>query len=137
MPSTRRSGVDSALPKVRVPVRSSKAAISVNVPPMSAARRRLQPSGLEGEAFISLLLEFRPAFAVTSTRTRVNPADGRLPTGGRRCRHDQARYRRAPPGLAASAKPRTKWVFIGKKYLIGAGTKGPHLRLARQLLLLA
>src|SRR5712691_5148017 len=34
------------------------------------------------------------------------------------------------PGLAASAKPRKKWVFISKKYLIAAGTKGRYLRLA-------
>src|SRR3954453_22603599 len=39
MPSTRRSGVDSVLPKVSAPVRSSNTAMSVKVPPISAARR--------------------------------------------------------------------------------------------------
>src|SRR5215472_8503007 len=39
MPSTRRPGVDSTLPKVSAPERSSKTAISVKVPPISAARR--------------------------------------------------------------------------------------------------
>src|SRR5215510_16487185 len=48
MPSTSRCGVDSALPKVRLPVRSSKAAISVKVPPMSAASRRLEPLAVDG-----------------------------------------------------------------------------------------
>ena len=43
MPSTRRSGVDSALPKVSRPVLSSNTAMSVKVPPMSAARRMLAP----------------------------------------------------------------------------------------------
>src|SRR4051794_40193619 len=43
MPSTRRSGVDSALPKVSRPLWSSNTAISVKVPPMSAARRILAP----------------------------------------------------------------------------------------------
>src|SRR3982750_2905842 len=37
MPSTRRAGVVSVLPRNRAPERSSKAATSVNVPPMSAA----------------------------------------------------------------------------------------------------
>src|SRR6266700_1083077 len=37
MPSTSRSGVDSALPKASVPDLSSKTAISVKVPPISAA----------------------------------------------------------------------------------------------------
>jgi len=39
MPSTSRCGVDSALPKVSAPVLSSNTAMSVKVPPMSAARR--------------------------------------------------------------------------------------------------
>ena len=39
MPSTSRAGVESALPKSSRPVFSSKATMSVNVPPMSAARR--------------------------------------------------------------------------------------------------
>src|SRR5262249_2799176 len=39
MPSTSRCGVDKALPKVSAPERSSNTAISVKVPPMSAARR--------------------------------------------------------------------------------------------------
>src|SRR5215475_10722801 len=39
MPSTRRCGVDSVLPKVSAPVCSSNTAISVKVPPISAARR--------------------------------------------------------------------------------------------------
>src|SRR5438477_12825160 len=39
MPSTSRAGVESALPRSRRPVFSSKATMSVNVPPMSAARR--------------------------------------------------------------------------------------------------
>src|SRR5262249_39192883 len=39
---------DSALPKVSLPVRSSKAAISVKVPPMSAASRRLEPLAADG-----------------------------------------------------------------------------------------
>src|SRR5258706_14597346 len=43
MPSTGRGGVDSALPKFSLPVRSSKTAISVKVPPISAARRRRDP----------------------------------------------------------------------------------------------
>ena len=43
MPSTRRCGVDSALPKVSRPVLSSNTAMSVKVPPMSAASRRLAP----------------------------------------------------------------------------------------------
>src|SRR3954464_139144 len=47
MPSTRRSGVDSALPNVSLPVRSSKTAMSVKVPPISAARRRFEPSARE------------------------------------------------------------------------------------------
>src|SRR5215813_10663810 len=47
MPSTSRCGVDSALPKVSLPVRSSKAAISVKVPPMSAASRRLEPLAVD------------------------------------------------------------------------------------------
>jgi hypothetical protein len=40
MPSTRRAGVERALPKASVPVVSSKTAMSVNVPPMSTASRR-------------------------------------------------------------------------------------------------
>ncbi len=40
MPSTRWAGVDSALPKESLPVASSKTAMSVKVPPISAARRR-------------------------------------------------------------------------------------------------
>src|SRR5262249_33903434 len=40
MPSTSRCGVDSALPKLSLPVRSSNAATSVNVPPISAASRK-------------------------------------------------------------------------------------------------
>src|SRR5262245_61565336 len=48
MPSTSRCGVDSALPKVSFPVRSSKAAMSVKVPPMSAASRRLEPLAADG-----------------------------------------------------------------------------------------
>src|SRR5580765_3990625 len=43
MPSTSRSGVDSALPKVSRPVLSSNTAMSVKVPPMSAASRMLAP----------------------------------------------------------------------------------------------
>src|SRR4029079_6961674 len=43
MPSTSRSGVDSALPKVSRPVLSSNTAMSVKVPPISAARRMLAP----------------------------------------------------------------------------------------------
>src|SRR5262249_59461154 len=43
MPAPSRCGVDSALPKLSLPVRSSKTAISVNVPPISAARRRRAP----------------------------------------------------------------------------------------------
>src|SRR5215470_17039353 len=39
MPSTRRCGVDSTLPKVSAPLCSSNTAMSVKVPPMSAARR--------------------------------------------------------------------------------------------------
>src|SRR3990172_5173442 len=39
MPSTRRPGVDSALPSNSRPLLSSNAATSVKVPPMSAARR--------------------------------------------------------------------------------------------------
>src|SRR4029079_5922140 len=43
MASTSRSGVDRALPKVSRPDLSSNTAISVKVPPMSAARRRFVP----------------------------------------------------------------------------------------------
>src|SRR6185295_16514322 len=43
MPFTRRPGVDSALPKVSRPVLSSNTAMSVKVPPMSAASRTLAP----------------------------------------------------------------------------------------------
>src|SRR3954468_14401628 len=39
MPSTRRAGVVSVLPRNSAPERSSKAATSVKVPPMSAATR--------------------------------------------------------------------------------------------------
>src|SRR6266567_24505 len=39
MPSTSRCGVDSVLPKVSAPVASSNTAMSVNVPPISAANR--------------------------------------------------------------------------------------------------
>src|ERR1044071_567747 len=39
MPPTSLSGVESALPKVSAPDVSSNTATSVNVPPMSAARR--------------------------------------------------------------------------------------------------
>ena len=39
MPSTSRCGVDSALPKLSAPVLSSNTAMSVKVPPISAARR--------------------------------------------------------------------------------------------------
>src|SRR5207302_6154972 len=39
MPSTSRPGVESAFPSSSRPVLSSNAATSVNVPPMSAARR--------------------------------------------------------------------------------------------------
>src|SRR5262245_26276091 len=39
MPLTRRRGVDKVLPKVSAPVSSSNTAMSVKVPPMSAARR--------------------------------------------------------------------------------------------------
>src|SRR5262245_38812534 len=48
MPSTSRCGVDRALPKRRLPVRSSKTAMSVNVPPISAARRRFEPLARDG-----------------------------------------------------------------------------------------
>src|SRR5262245_35686159 len=48
MPSTRRSGVDRAVPKRRLPVWSSKTAMSVNVPPISAARRRFEPLARDG-----------------------------------------------------------------------------------------
>src|SRR5262245_19724496 len=41
MPSTSRRGVDNALPNASLPVCSSNTARSVNVPPISAARRRL------------------------------------------------------------------------------------------------
>src|SRR5438128_1469371 len=41
MPSTRRAGVDRALPNARVPAVSSKTATSVKVPPMSTASLRL------------------------------------------------------------------------------------------------
>src|SRR4051812_21122543 len=41
MPSTRRAGVVSVLPRSSAPERSSKAATSVKVPPMSAAMRNL------------------------------------------------------------------------------------------------
>src|SRR4051812_10716894 len=48
MPSTRRPGVDSALPKSSLPVASSNTAMSVKVPPISAASLMLdkirQPS---------------------------------------------------------------------------------------------
>src|SRR5215468_8973253 len=43
MPSTSRCGVDNALPKLSLPVRSSKTAISVKVPPISAASRTREP----------------------------------------------------------------------------------------------
>src|SRR5579863_4533653 len=39
MPSTRCFGVDSALPKLSLPLLSSKTATSVKVPPISAANR--------------------------------------------------------------------------------------------------
>src|SRR6266566_1422511 len=46
MPSTRRCGVDSALPSLSLPVAASNAATSVKVPPMSAARRKSgRPAG--------------------------------------------------------------------------------------------
>src|SRR5215813_12653440 len=48
MPSTSRCGLDNALPNVSLPVRSSNTAMSVKVPPMSAARRRPEPSAREG-----------------------------------------------------------------------------------------
>src|SRR5215470_4347963 len=41
MPSTRRCGVDNALPSLSLPVAASNAATSVKVPPISAARRNL------------------------------------------------------------------------------------------------
>jgi hypothetical protein len=41
IPSISESGVDSVLPKWRRPVEVLKAAISVNVPPISAASRIL------------------------------------------------------------------------------------------------
>src|ERR1051325_10093762 len=50
MPSTRRCGVVSTLPKVSLPLVSSNTAMSVKVPPMSAARRR--PEGVR----VSLIL---------------------------------------------------------------------------------
>src|ERR1044071_5050631 len=43
MPSTSRCGVDSALPKLSRPLLSSNTAISVKVPPMSAASRKPLP----------------------------------------------------------------------------------------------
>ena len=48
MPSTSRCGVDSALPKVSRPVLSSNTAMSVKVPPMSAASRMLAPLSARG-----------------------------------------------------------------------------------------
>src|SRR6266404_2874640 len=48
MPSTSRCGVVSTLPKDSLPVLSSNTAISVKVPPISAANRR--PGWPEGDA---------------------------------------------------------------------------------------
>src|SRR6266550_1676305 len=49
MPSTRASGVDSALPSSKRPLASSKAAMSVKVPPISAAS--LKVSGFVTDAW--------------------------------------------------------------------------------------
>src|ERR1051325_623266 len=56
MPSTRRSGVDNALPNVSRPLRSSNTAISVKVPPMSAARRMLAPLPARDRLLRAMLL---------------------------------------------------------------------------------
>ena len=67
MPSTSRSGVDSALPKVSRPVLSSNTAMSVKVPPMSAARRMLAPPET-------------PDFLRTAMNTRLSHIGGVTPT---------------------------------------------------------
>src|ERR1051325_3433871 len=56
MPSTRRSGVDNALPNVSRPLRSSNTAMSVKVPPMSAARRMLAPLSARDRLLRAMLL---------------------------------------------------------------------------------
>src|ERR1044071_4355670 len=70
MPFTSRSGVDSALPKVSRPVVSSNTAMSVKVPPMSAARRTFAARlGREFSAFIPA----RTAFAAATPGPLVLP----------------------------------------------------------------
>src|ERR1043166_4436939 len=64
MPFTSRSGVDSALPKVSRPVLSSNTAMSVKVPPMSAARRTLA-ARLDRE--LSAFIPAHTAFAAVTS----------------------------------------------------------------------
>src|SRR5262245_59374096 len=81
MPSTRRSGVDRALPKRRLPVRSSKTAMSVNVPPISAARRRFEPLARDGVRGFILSVVIGEGIAVGVRRAqplRRCPADARF-----------------------------------------------------------
>src|SRR5712692_9688239 len=73
MPSTSRCGVDSALPKVSLPVLSSKAAMSVKVPPMSAASRRPEPLAFDATRCFMV----RSMIARYAPRTRWAPSPQR------------------------------------------------------------
>src|SRR5262249_26224981 len=63
--------------KVSLPVRSSKAAISVKVPPMSAASRRLEPLAVDG------MRCFMFASATIARYAQRAGDEGPLPVAGR------------------------------------------------------
>ena len=123
--------------------------MSVKVPPMSAARRRLGLLVLDGGAFMSWLLEFRrTCFPGGQARTGSAPAGGAAArgeyrgcagmspatTGGRvvpvSISKLGAAWRDDPPHRL---KHRKNLIFSGKKYLIAAGTNGSLSRLAGQV----
>src|SRR5437867_1819009 len=95
MPSTRRWGVDSVLPKVSAPVRSSNTAMSVKVPPMSAARRIWGREELLRRVISSL--SFRGADEVREPEIHIHQA-------GNHC-NGTLEKEGLDPGFAPSARP--------------------------------